>query len=695
MKSRTRVRSYANAHLAAALLLPCAAGHAGAVDFGKVTDARVTAEASGDNWLVNAGNYRGEHYSPLDQVNTKTVVRLGLEWSADLPAPDGIAATPIVVDGTIFLSGPFSIVYAIDAANGHLRWSYDPQVLAALDGASGSWTARSSRGVAVWDGRVYVGTADCRLIALDAGKGTVAWTQQTCDRKLGYTISDAPRVGGGRIYLGNAGSESGKKNRGYVSAYDPYTGRMLWRFYTVPSDDPAQNTTPAMQMAAKSWTGDAWKPFGGGGNNWNEMTYDPQSKLLYFGTAGALPYEHDYRNSTGGDDLFTSSVLAINSETGEYVWHYQTVPEDNWDYNATMNLILADLEIADKQRQVVMIAPKNGFFYVLDRHNGALISAEKYATVNWATSIDRATGRPVLDPEGMFWTRHVGETVNAWPNMWGAHSWQPMAYDPKLRLVYIPVIDVPSIVTNLSDGSYHDTMDLVTELDGKPHSPGRLVAWDPASQTARWTVEHALPVNGGLLATAGGLVFQGDAQGRFSAYDAATGERMWSVDTGSAINAAPVSYRIGKKQYVLVPIGAGGGMQLVYPKLHAASSAHGPTRLLAFTVDGKQAMPTVSAATRPLPEVLPVTASPEVIAHGAEIYAERCGYCHGKDATAHSGGTIPDLRYASLETQNQWLAIVVGGARRAKGMPAAELSAEDAEAVRQYVLSEAQRLRQN
>jgi quinohemoprotein ethanol dehydrogenase len=690
-----RARPYANAHIALILLLLCGSAAAAAASFGKVTDARVLEEAKrGDNWLVNAGNYRGQHYSPLHQIDTKSVAQLGLEWSSDLAAPDGIAATPIVVDGTIYLSGPFSIVYAIDAASGQLRWTYDPQVLAALDGNSGSWTARSSRGVAVWDGRVYVGTADCRLIALDAGKGTVAWTQQTCDTKLGYTISDAPRVGGGRIYLGNAGSESGKKNRGYVSAYDPYTGKLRWRFYTVPSDDPAQNTSPAMQMAAKSWTGDAWKPFGGGGNNWNEMTYDPQSRLLFFGTAGALPYEHDYRNSTGGDDLFTSSVLAINSETGEYVWHYQTVPEDNWDYNATMNLVLADLEIADKQRQVLMIAPKNGFFYVLDRHNGALISAEKYATVNWATSIDRATGRPV-DPAGMFWTRHVGETVNAWPNMWGAHSWQPMAYDPTLRLVYIPVIDVPSIVTVLGDGNYHDTMDLVTDLDGKPHSPGRLVAWDPASQTARWTIDQALPVNGGLLATAGGLVFQGDAQGRFSAYDAASGVRLWSVETGSAINAAPVTYLVGRKQYVLVPIGAGGGMQLVYPELHAAATAHGPTRLLAFAIDGKQPMPIAPAATRVLPAPAPVTASADVIAHGAEIYAERCGYCHGKDAIAHYGGTIPDLRYASIETHDQWLAIVVGGTRRTKGMPAAELSAEDAEAVRQYVLSAAQGLHTN
>jgi quinohemoprotein ethanol dehydrogenase len=658
---------------------------------GNVTQARVIDESGkGENWFLNGGNFQGQHFSPLEQINTGNVRGLKLEWSLDLPAPDGIGATPIVVDGTIYLSAPRSIVFAVDAKTGDIRWTYDPKLQEQFaERPYLSWGARANRGVAVWEGKVFVAAADCRLIALDAASGREVWSKLTCDPALGYSLRDAPRVGGGRVYIGNAGSESGEKNRGYVSAYDVDDGTLVWRFFTVPSDKAEENKTPAMKMAAASWSGDAWQEFGGGGSAWNEMTYDPGSDLLFFGTAGALPYLYKLRNPEGGDNLFTSSVLAVNASTGEYVWHYQTVPHDSWDYNATMNIVLADLDIRGELRKVAMIAPKNGFFYVLDRLSGELISADKFAKVNWATHVNLETGRPELDPAGMFWNLPEGETTTIWPNMWGAHSWHAMAYHPGYKLVYIPVIDTPQIVTNLSDGDYFDTMDLIDEVDGEPHSPGKLLAWDPVAQTERWSVDHNLAVSGGVLATAGDLVFQGNGMGEFKAYHAETGETLWSMSTGTAISAAPVSYESGGEQHVLIPAGLSGVMQYFYPKIHAGEGVRGPTRLFAFSLTGDASMPQTTLVEHQVAKLPPVSSDPEVLQSGKTLYAEHCLGCHGKDAVARYGGSVPDLRYASADVFGSWHAIVIGGARRAKGMPDFELTIEDADAIRNYVISEA------
>ena len=670
------------------LMIVAAQGAAGEVRLPAHQHSVETVQA-GAEWKVNAGNDRGEHFSALDQIDTESVTGLGLSWSTDIPVADGISATPIVVDGAIYVSGPYSIVFALDAATGKIRWHHDPDVRKAFaDDPYLSWTARSNRGVAFLDGRVVVATADCRLVALDAVSGEPAWTAKTCDPADGYSITDAPRAGEGKIFVGNAGSESGQRNRGYVSAYDIRDGRLLWRFHTVPAADPEHNDTPAMKMAASTWTGDAWQEFGGGGSAWNEMTYDPESGYLFFGTAGALPYLHRYRSPQGGDNLFLSSVLALDAGTGEYAWHYQTVPEDSWEYNATMNIVLADLDIGDRKRSVAMIAPKNGFFYVLDRLTGEFISARSYVKVNWASHINAETGRPVVDPEGEFWNRPTGSQNELWPNMWGSHSWNPMAYHPGLELAYIPAIDAPSVVTNLGEGDFEDRVTLVTEVDGKPHSPGKLIAWDPVAQRERWSVDHVLPFNGGVLATGGGLVFQGDATGAFTAYDAADGRRLWSVDTGSAINAAPITYSLDGRQYVVVPVGAGGGAQFVYPELHATATAHGPARLMAFALHGDQAMPQHSGIEKRLTN-LEATASGEIIAQGKRLYAGNCSFCHGTNAVARADGSVPDLRYASNETHLAWNGIVIGGARRAQGMPGSEMRPEEAEAIRQYVLRRA------
>ena len=667
-----------------------------AVAEGDVTEKRVLEEAAtGENWFLKGGNFRGEHFSPLSQVKDENVADLGLAWATDLPIPDGISATPIVVDGVIYLSGAFSMVYAIDAADGHVIWSYDPNVRQALAGDPFmAWSARVNRGVAVWDGMVLATTADCRLIGIDAATGQERWSQQTCDIKLGYAITDSPYVGDSKVFVGNAGSESREKNRGYVSAYDVQTGEMLWRFFIVPSDKPVENKSAAMKMAAATWSGDALEKFGGGGSNWNEMTYDPESNLLFFGTAGALPYLHGERSPDGGDNLFTSSILAVNADTGEYVWHYQTVPEDSWEYNATMNIVLADLRIGDEDRKTLLIAPKNGFQYVLDRLSGELLAADKYAKVTWATHINLETGRPVIDPAGEYWNRRDERAVAVWPNMWGAHSWQPMAWHPGHELLYIPVLDIPSVVTLYEDGEIDDTLELFTEVDGKSFSPGKLIAFDPVKQVTRWTVEQPLPFNGGVLATAGNLVFQGNAQGHFAAYAADTGEEKWSLITGSAITAAPVSYSIDETQYILIPIGSGGGIQFVYPQLGATSESQGPTRLLAFSLDGRGEYPNIEPVARTLPAQPELTASADVVEEGMYLYADNCGFCHGKHASARAGGSVPDLRYSSADTHATWHGIVIGGAKSVNGMPAfSSLEVEQSEAIRNYVLSMSRELR--
>jgi len=662
---------------------------------GEVDDRRLLAEQeSGMNWLRKSGNAYAQYFSPLDVISTDNVDELGVAWSRTLPVTDGIAGTPIVVDGRIFVGAAYSIVMALDAGTGRIQWSYDPGVRQAIaELPMHSWLARASRGIAVGEGRVYVATADCRLLAVDADRGNKLWEVTTCDPALGYGISDSPYYGGGKVFVGNAGSESGMPNRGYVSAYDAGSGKLAWRFYTVPSADPAENTTPEMKMAAATWTRTALEQFGGGGSNWNAMTYDPQARRLYFGTAGALPYVNALRNPDGGDGLFTSSVLAVDADTGEYQWHYQTVPGDSWEYNATMNIVLADLDIDGKSRKALLIAPKNGFAYTLDRDTGELIAADKYARATWASHINPETGRPVLTGEGEYWAAEPGSTTLVWPNMWGAHSWNPMAYSPLNGLLYIPVIDIPSEVTWLGDGDFTDTLKLVTEVDSKPFSPGKLVAWDPVAQKARWSIDHELPFNGGVLATAGKLVFQGDAGGRFSAYHADSGEPLWSMPTGSTIGAAPASYALDGEQYILLPVGLGGGLQYSYPELHAVDQAQGPTRLIAFRLGGDPApdMPTFSRRT--LPDQPSLDAPAGIVDNGRAVYESHCSWCHGRNAVARYGGSVPDLRYATTAIHETWHAIVVGGARRQGGMPAQPLSIEESEAVRAYVLSLSEQLR--
>ena len=659
---------------------------------GEVTNARVLAESDGgEHWFTKGGSFRGNHYSPLDQVNAGNVRELGLAWSTELPIPDGTPTTPIVVDGVIYIGGAYSKVVALDASDGQIIWTYDPDMKSVFAVNPGlSWISRANRGVAVWDGRVFVATADCRLIAIDAGTGEHHWTHQVCDNDQGYTISDSPYVGGGKIFIGNAGSESEENNRGYVTAHDPATGAEIWRFYIVPSHIDEENDTPALKMAAKTWTGDTLETVGGGGNAWNEMTYDAESNQLFFGTSGSARYDYPSRSPEGGDNLFLSSIIAVNADTGEYNWHYQTVTEDSWDYNATMNIVVADVRIDGEDRETVLIAPKNGFHYALDRHTGELLTAGKYAKVNWAKGINMETGRPDYDPAAEYWNVEDGEKIYFWPNFWGAHNWNPMAFHPGLGLTYIPVIDLPSEIDN--QGNSEDVV-MITEIDGQPHAPGKLVAIDPASQGIRWSVDHPLPYNGGIMATGGNLVFQGNSEGEFVAYAADTGTELWSVQTGSAINASPASHALDGTQYIVVPIGLAGGLQYRYPEMHATERKQGPIRMMSFALGADAALITDVADYPPLPEQPELDATAEEIAIGEELYAAACRSCHGGDAAARFGGSVPDLRYANAETHATWHAVVVGGSKAANGMPSIEIPVEESEAIRNYVLSKSEEIR--
>ena len=661
---------------------------------GNVTESRVLAEAdSGDHWLVNGGRFSGEHFSPQARISEENVGELGLAWATDIPSPIGLSAEPLVIDGVVYLTGIRSVVYALDAASGALLWQFDPRVRLDMGFGNSLWS-RWNRGAAVWEGRVYVGTGDCRLVAIDAAAGTKLWEAPVCDpaEGMGPGITGAPRVGDGRVYMGYAGSDTAV--RGSLAAFDTATGEELWRFWTVPGDPADGFESEVIEMASRTWTG-GWAQ-AGGGVVWDGIRYDPVTGLVIFGTASTLPLNVAMRGP--GDNLFTNSVVAVDAATGAYRWHYQTVPEDAWDYDATMPKIVTDIPFQGSPRRVVLEAPKNGFLYVLDANTGRLLSADPIATVTWASSVDIETGRPVVNPEAQYFTDASGAPVRVWPNVWGSHNWQPMSYSPLTGLLYIPVADMPSTYVG------GDLMGMGVDIEAMGYGPdevvppdaGRLLAWDPVARETRWRVDHPIPYNGGVLSTAGNLVFQGTATGEFRAYAADTGERLWSVETGSSIQAAPVSYRVGGEQYVLVAIGRAGGIASSAESRTAAPHARGPARVLAFKRGGDAPMPEPAPGV-PVPEPPARLGTTEQVAAGAAHWsAYGCTGCHGAHAIGMGsralGGGLPDLRYMPTSAHEDWEPVVLEGTRAAAGMPgfaAAGMSADDSRALQAYVLDRA------
>jgi len=659
------------------------------VDASRLSDA----DQQPGNWMSYGRTYSEQRFSPLKQINDQNVGQLALAWYVDLDTHRGQEATPIVVDGVLYFTTAWSKVFAVKAASGEKLWSYDPKV--PPEWAVNACCDVVNRGVAVWRGKVFVGTLHGRLVALDAASGKPVWETLTIDTNYHYTITGAPRVVKDKVLIGNGGAEFGV--RGYISAYDADTGKLAWRFYTVPGDPVKPFESPILEKAAKTWTGQWWK-FGGGGTVWDSIAYDPGLDLVYLGIGNGTPWNRRARSPRGGDNLFTCSVIALKADTGEYVWHYQETPGDAWDFDSAESIVLADLAINQTPRKVLLHAPKNGFFYVLDRATGELISAKPYTAVSWASSIDLKNGRPVENRAARY---EEGKGYPVAPGPLGGHSWHSMSFSPLTRLVYIPVQEA-GLVYKSDEHFAQRPLGFNTGIDlvaaGLPQQPeikkailgsikGHLSAWDPIQQKEIWRVDHQSPVNGGLLSTAGNLVFQGTAQGSLEAYRADTGKKLWSADAQSGVVAAPITYTVNGEQYIAVLAGWGGAFPLATGEVALSSGrTQNISRLLAFKLGSKASLPPLSQFSPPQLKPPKSTASATTIHKGEALYQRYCSTCHGDVAV--SGGVLPDLRYSGTLDNDQWFDIVLKGQLRQTGMVSfdKELSRDDAVAIRAYVI---------
>jgi quinohemoprotein ethanol dehydrogenase len=656
-----------------------------------------TDDSDGKNWPSVGRTYSETYYSPLSQINQSTIKRLRLAWFIDLPTMISAVSTPLAVNGKLFFAVGYSVVSAVDSVSGKVLWTYDPKVTAATnDKLKPAW---GIRGLAYADDRVFVGTQDGRLISLAANNGALLWSTQTVDPNDGRYITGPPRVFNGKVIIGHGGADGWRPVRGYVTAYDVQDGHQVWRFYLVPGDPAKGFENEAMKMAAKTWTGEWWK-YGGGGTAWNAMTYDAKYNRIYIGTGNGQPWNQKIRSPGGGDNLFLCSIVALDADTGEYVWHYQTTPGEEWDYNSVMDIQLATLNIDGQPRDVILHAPKNGFFYVLDRATGKLISAEPFTTVTWANAIDKKTARPIERPEA----RNPNGEVVVTPSGSGGHNWSPMSFSPKTRLVYIPTNYLPGRYDSRGMqtsgwNSQEDPTGYNFRGNGDVPDPdnttlGALQAWDPVAQKRVWSVPFRAPYPGGALSTAGDLVFEGCADGTFQARDAATGKLVWSFDAQNGILGEPISYEAGGKQYITLIAGYATSPPVFGPVAAQFGWQYRTQqrRVLTFVLDGNAALP-----PRPPPDPLRILDDPTMkldltkVERGAAMYNTNCMICHGAGAIA--GGNAPDLRASPIPLSAEaFRKVVHDGALREKGMAKfQELSGEDVEAVRQFIRARARR----
>ncbi|MCK0166436.1 PQQ-dependent dehydrogenase, methanol/ethanol family [Jannaschia sp. S6380] len=633
------------------------------------TAAIIAEAAETDDWLTHGLNYQETRHSLLDDITPENVGEMGLVWSHDMQSRRGVEATPIVVDGVMYVTASWSVVHALDAVTGEELWVYDPEV--PREHAYKGCCDVVNRGVALYEGTVFVGAYDGMLHAIDAATGERKWVTDTIEnREMSYTITGAPRVVKGNVLIGNGGAEFGV--RGYISAYDHETGEMNWRWYVVPGDPALPPEDESMAKAMETWdpAGEWWKA-GGGGTIWDSMAYDPDLDLLYVGTGNGSPWNQHFRSPAGGDNLYLASIVALDPETGEYQWHFQNTPGDTWDYTSTQHIILADLEIDGAMRKVLMQAPKNGFFYVVDRTDGTLISAEPFVEVSWATGYDEE-GRPI-EVEGARARTEPWETI---PSAYGAHNWHPMSFNPDTGLVYIPAQGVPLVQSTdpaweLNKLKPMSTMSgvgwnlgyLFNAVAPEATAFGHLLAWDPVAQEEVWRAEYVSPWNGGTLSTAGGLVFQGTADGRFMAYDAATGEVLWQTPVGSGVVAAPATWAHEGRQYVTIAVGWGG----VYGMMQRATDRVGPGRVYTFAVGGDAPMPETVSSER-LELVSGVPYEPAHVADGLATYVSNCLFCHGVPGV-NNGGNVPNLGYSDPATLGMAEDIVLHGTMEGGGMP--------------------------
>jgi quinohemoprotein ethanol dehydrogenase len=676
------------------------AGGAASVDGARI----IAADREPQNWLAHGRTYGEQRFSPLEKINDTNVDKLGLAWSYATGTTRGLQASPIVVDGTMYTTGTWSVVWALDAKTGQEIWKYDPEVPRAW--GRNLCCDAVNRGVAVWKGAVYVGTIDGRLVSLDAKTGAKRWEVNTIDRTKPYSITGAPRVVKGKVLIGNGGAEYGV--RGYLSAYDANTGKLAWRFYTVPGNPKDGFEHPELEQAAKTWNGEWWVG-GGGGTVWDSMAYDPELDTLYVGTGNGSPWARDIRSPGGGDNLFLSSILALDPDTGRLKWHYQVTPADNWDYTATQHIILADLQLGGQTRKVLMQAPKNGFFYVLDRVTGELLSADKYIPATWASHVDLKTGRPVETPEA----NYSKETRIIVPAAFGGHNWHPMAFNPKTGLVYIPAMQPMGIYPPSEEfkrtgkftrrdmfwnpgidwNAYTDTIySLLEQFGGAlPPDRGYLKAWDPVQKKTVWEIEHPAFWNGGLLTTAGNLLFQGTGDGRFVAYAADSGRILWAVPTMVGIIAPPVTYAVDGEQYVAVMAGYGGAGAVTGgdPRTMASGRYVNDGHVLAFKLGGAATMPRIAERNATIPEPPKSEATAAQVENGKYKYGSTCMVCHG--ALVISGGVVPDLRMLSAEKHSIFKEIVYDGVIHGAGMPRLGdlVTEQDVRDIQAYVISRA------
>lgn len=674
---------------------------------GQVDSARLAnASREPEQWLATGGGPEAQFYSRLDQITADNADRLGFAWEFTARSPrgrvqHGMQATGLVVDGMMYVSGPWSMVYALDARTGAQRWRYDPKVDGSI--ARRSCCGVSNRGVQVWRGKVYVATLDGYLVALDAATGQVVWRTDTfVERDRDYTITGAPQIAGTNIVIGNSGADFGV--RGYISAYNLESGALAWRFFTVPRRPDQPQEHPELDAAVATWDPKAAWEAGLGGTVWGLMAYDSALDLLYLGTGNSSPYPIWFRSPSGGDNLYLASIVAIKAATGRMAWYYQTVPGEIWDYTVSSNLVLADLPIGGRTRSVVMTAPKNGFYYVLDRATGELLAAEKYVRVNWATRVDSVTKRPVVDSAAAWYQR---DAKLVFPSSYGGHNWMPMSFSPKLGLAFIPTIERGMIFQSQPEFSFrnHHVYQGVV-LDVAPETVSRLTggdlslletkeflkAWDPVAGRERWRTPLPGEFNGGVLSTASDLVVHGQADGQLIVRRAADGSVVKAIPTGTAIMAAPMTYAVGGVQYIAVMAGYGGGIGARFYPGAAGYQYENYPRIIALKLDGS-AVPLPPERVEPaVVAPPPIETDPASVRRGGRLFVQHCSYCHA--AAPGIVSAYPDLARLPAATHEQFQAIVLAGALRDAGMAsfADVLSEEDAAAIHAYLLAEQRKL---
>ena len=655
---------------------------------------RANAQTTQD-WPSYGLDYGEQRYSKLTQINADNVKRLGLVWSYEMASVRGVEATPLVVDGVMYVTAPWSIVHAIDARTGRKLWVYDPQV--PRDKGFKGCCDVANRGVALWRGKVFVASYDGRLIALNAATGTKVWERDTiANAKFSYTITGAPRVFNGKVIIGNGGAEYGV--RGYITAYDAETGEQKWRWYTVPGDPSQPFEDASMARAAQTWDpAGKWWEAGGGGTAWDTLTFDPELNLMYVGTGNGSPWSRSKRSPAGGDNLYLASIVALNPDTGQYVWHYQQTPGDNWDFTSTQPMILADLQINGQPRQVILHAPKNGFFFVIDRVTGKLISAKNFTEVNWATGYD-SNGRPIETPIA----RSGDRPREIIPSAFGARNWHAMSYNPQTGLVYMPVHNIPMTLMDNKNWKFNDpqpfaphsnmgwNLAVIANAEPPKSAPwGKLVAWDPVKQQAVWTHQHVSPWNGGTVTTAGNLVFEGTADGRLMAFDARNGRKLWESPTGTGIVAPPITYLVDGRQYVSIAVGWGGVYGLATRHTENANSG----TVYTFALDGQAPLPD-AVKYRMGALVAGVKYNPADVAAGTGLYVANCVFCHGVPGVDR-GGNIPNLGYMDKDYIEHLDKFVFKGPAMARGMPdfTGKLSAADVEKIKAFIQGTADAVR--